>query len=135
MSLRIQRNVSLASATEHKRAVHDWTDVDRMVIPHRFRRGGRVGTIRLTLEDFAAKFGNPHESVPPCDWRKYDDLPLLDGAGKVSAIWWFQTPRGAVQVGDFWWNRKDELSVRAVDVRAMRWFRRWANIMGLVMEQ
>jgi len=131
---RLIRNVALATATQHKRALHDWRHSDCNVIPRRFLCGGRCGTIRMSLHDFAKRFGDPHEAAPAAEWRKYDTLPLLDGAGKVSAIWWFQTPRGAVQVSDFWWNKPDELSIRALDTRCLRWFLRWCKLRGIPVE-
>ena len=128
MSLRIQRNVSLASAEEHQ-AHHKQSLRRQNEVPIKYRCGGRIGTISgMTLEDFAAKLGDPHDSVPREEWRHYRDRSLLDGCGKVSASWFFMTPRGMVEVGDYWWNRKDELSIRAWDTRSMRWFRRWCKL-------
>src|SRR5688572_19783565 len=92
--------------------------------------GGRVGTIAgLTLDDFAARFGAPHERAPDGMGRAFQTDDFYDG--KVTALWHFVTPRGVVEVGDYWWNRPDELSVRAADLRAMRWFGRWARVHGL----
>jgi hypothetical protein len=99
-------------------------------VPLRFRGNGRGATVFLSLEQFAARFGYPHEAVPVAEWRHYD-LPLLDGAGKVSARWHFETPRGLVEVSDYWWNPSDELSVRAVDNRALRWFLRYLRGRGV----
>jgi len=128
---RIQRNVCLASAEQHQHVRKVWHDHER--IPLRFRCGGRCSTIRMTLLAFAKRVGNPHECVPIRDWRRYD-LPLLDGAGKVSASWYFWTPRGPVEVSDYWWNKEDELSVRASDMRAMRWFLRWCKLQNIPTE-
>ena len=99
-------------------------------VPLRFRCGGRAATALLSLEQFAARFGAPQEAVSVAEWRNYD-LPLLDGAGKVSARWQFDTPRGLVEVSDYWWNPSDELSVRAVDNRALRWFLRYLRGRGV----
>lgn len=123
--MRIQRNCSLASQARK----WEWPNV-----PNRFRNGGRVATIRATLEQFARRVGNPHVAAPAAEWRDYKGRNLVDGAGKVSAIWYFDTPRGPVQVSDYWWNKPDELSVRAIDVRAMRWFRRWCKINDWTIE-
>lgn len=125
MSLRIQKNVSLAGAEAGRNRIHDIA-----AVPVRFRCGGRCGTINMSLFAFASKIGNPHEAVPVDDWRNYN-LPLLDGAGKVSAIWYFSTPRGLVEVGDYWWNRENELSIRANDIRSQRWFLRWCKLHGI----
>lgn len=97
--------------------------------PRRFRCGGRCGTIRMSLEALADKIGEPCEAAPREHWRDYEQ-PLL-GDGKVSAIWHFATPRGPVEVSDYWWNPANELSIRAADIRAMRWFLRWCKANGL----
>jgi hypothetical protein len=113
-------HVALASAERSKR----WWD-ELQAVPLRWRSGARCGTAYLSLESFARRFGNPHVAAPVEDWRRYDDRPLSDGAGKVSASWWFDTPRGLVEVSDYWWNGSEELGVRATDRRALRWFLRY----------
>ena len=111
----INSRVSLATTEESKA----WFDY-YLIVPVRWRSGGRIGTVwGLTVQDFAKRFGNPH---------------LLGEDDKTTATWYFWTPRGPVQVGDYWWNRADELSVRAVDKRAFRWFRQWAKQHGLKVE-
>ena len=127
---RLLISVALASAEEHQAARRDWWE-RRESIPLRWRCGGRCATINLSLEAFARRFGDPHESAPVEHWRNYHGHDLLDGAGKVSAIWYFQTPRGPVQVHDYWWNKKDELSIAAPDMRSMRWFLRWCENRGI----
>lgn len=57
---------------------------------------GRYGTARLTLDDMRRLFGPPHAAG--------------DG-DKVTAVWHFSTPRGNVEVRDYWWNHVDELSI------------------------
>lgn len=131
---RLLTKVSLASAAYYQTAYRTWFD-DFAKVPQRFRRAGcRVGTIRMSLEDFARRFGDPHESAPREQWRNYNGHDLLDGAGKVSARWFFETPRGPLYVSDYWWNAKDELSIGAMDSRAMRWFRRWCAARGIPAE-
>lgn len=128
MSLTVQRNVCLMSADAHQAMRRGNLWFERMQsIPLRWRCGGRCGTIRLTLEQFAKRIGDPHEAAPQEQWRKYKTHGLIHGDGKISALWHFETPRGPVEVSDYWWNAKDELSVRAPDVRAVRWFRRWCK--------
>lgn len=93
--------------------------------------GGRVGTrYGVTLQDLFRGLGPPHEAAPVDQWRRYD-LPLLDGAGKVSAIWYVTTPRGVCAIRDYWWNCEDELSLAARDSRATLWVHRWLDRQGL----
>lgn len=104
-------NVRLATAEEHQAGTIG---------------GGRAGTIRgLTLADFGARFGDPHE--------------LGDG-DKVTAEWYFQTPRGLVSVYDYWWNAKDELSIGVRNTtegnpfgnaNAARWLARFLRELGI----
>lgn len=120
----INKHVSLAS-TEYSRNRHEGKAV-------KFSKmgAGRHGTIYMSLEQFADKLGNPHESVQRSQWRKYETSGLLDGAGKVSALWIFETPRGSIEVSDYWWNKSDQLSVRgtaATHKNAFLWFRKWAR--------
>jgi len=87
--------------------------------------GYRVGSvIGLTLQQFAAKFGNPHDHG--------------DG-DKVHAEWYFMTPRGLVDVYDYWWNPKNVLSIglrnckNGIDgnINAARWLARYLREMGI----
>jgi len=117
----IKKSVVLATAEENR---------DEFSVPKKWRCGGRCGTLFTTIESFGEKVGDPHERAPK--YRDYDGEGI-DGAGKITALWRFITPRGQVEVSDYWWNPIDQLSVRALDVRALRWFRRWAKICGLQM--
>lgn len=122
----MNRYVSLATAERCRQ----WFD-ELPAVPQRYRGGGRLATLNgHTLEQFAARVGDPHEAAPREHWRDYNGHDLIDGAGKVSASWKFDTPRGLVEVSDYWWNRPDELSVRATDKRALRWFGRWCRQNG-----
>lgn len=114
--------VALATAERSKQ----WSD-DLRKVPLPKRRGGRVATLVCTLHDFAKRVGDPHQAAPRAYWRHYNG-PLIHDDGKVSAVWYFDTPRGLVQVSDYWWNAANELSIRACDVRAIHWFRRWCKI-------
>lgn len=104
------KNVCLATAEQHANHVIG---------------GGRCGTVHLTLQQFAAKFGNPH------------------GAGdgdKVHAEWYFMTPRGLVSVYDYWWNPKGQLSIGLRNTtkdnpfgnsRASLWLARYMRDLGV----
>lgn len=88
------------------------------------RTGTRYG---VTLHDLAKRLGNPHEAAPVEDWYDYDK-DLVDGAGKVSASWHITTPRGVVEIRDYWWNKRDEMSLASVDPRAVIWVHRWLDL-------
>ncbi len=118
----------LATADQHKEAHAQW-HADYARTPLRWRCGGRCASLKMSLYDFAKRIGDPHEAAPVADWRDYDKPLIHDG--KISAIWFFVTPRGYIQVSDYWWNKADELSIRAVDLRAVRWFKRWCRDRGL----
>ena len=91
---------------------------------HEWQAGrGRRGTAFLSLEDFGHKFGNPHAQ----DFSE----AALDGAGKVHAVWSIDTPRGKVEISDYWWNAKDELSIRAETKKAALWVVSWLKIHGI----
>ena len=126
--MRARNHVSLAGASYFARRD------DLPTPPFALSGNGRHGTIPLSLEAFAARMGDPHEQVARAHWRDYDGHPRLDGAGKVSAIWIFETPRGPVEVGDYWWNAENELSIRGTPTthrKAFLWFRRWCRESGV----
>ena len=85
--------------------------------------GGRAGTITgCTLDQFQSIFGEPHETG-------------IDG--KITRLWYFQTPRGIVAVYDYWWNGPNELSIglrngALGDIRAKRWAVRYFREHGLI---
>lgn len=122
----ILRKVALSTAER----AGEWFD-ELNTVPRKWQEGGRCGTLVCTLGEFARQIGDPHKAAPFEQWREYDRFPLVDGAGKISAIWYFDTPRGLVEVSDYWWNRENELSIRATDRRALRWFSRWAKLVGV----
>ena len=91
--------------------------------------GGRAGTVHATLASFAAKFGDPHETFTP-----------ENSDGKVTAEWYFSTPRGLFSVYDYWWNPPGILSIglrnsvrgrEFGDKRAVLWARRYFRELGL----
>jgi len=91
---------------------------------------GRAGTIHCTLEHFAYTICEPHQQVSRDQWRNYD-LELLDGAGKISCLWVFSTPRGNVTVHDYWWNKEDELSIGAENRKAALWLVTYLKARGI----
>jgi len=80
-------------------------------------KGYRQGTAFLTLQEFAKKFGDPHQSNFNEDG--------IDGSGKVHAIWIIKTPRGNAAVRDYWWNPETELSICAPNRMAYLWTKGW----------
>lgn len=85
--------------------------------------GGRSGTVRLTLQQMQKVCGPPHTTYS----RGNSD-------GKVTAIWYFDTPRGPAEVRDYWWNRDDELSIATPlwKPRATSWLAAYFRAMGIV---
>jgi len=101
-----RRNVCLASAAGEER-----------------ENTCRMATCFLPIEDFAKKFGDPHES----DFSEDG----LDGAGKVHVTWYVKTPRGVVGIGDYWWNPKDQLSIWASNYWSALWTVKWLKLYGV----
>lgn len=85
--------------------------------------GGRLGTVNATLDDMVTAFGTPDEVTAHPDG--------LDGAGKVFFIYYFMTPRGGVQVRDYWWNAHDELSIAGDNDAAGMWLARFMRDHGM----
>ena len=135
--LMINMRCGLATAEESKRY---WDDLRSMRSSGSKwnGHGSRIATIHCSLEEFASRTGDPHNAQPRENWRNYDlpDSELMDFSsdGKITAQWFFVTPRGLVEVSDYWWNPKTQLSVRCVDRRAMRWFERWCKSHGFRFE-
>ncbi len=93
---------------------------------------GRAGTVFATLEEFEAIAGPPTVAAPRAHWYDYDGHNLTDGAGKVSAEWEIDTPRGPIAVYDYWWNPKGQLSIGLRgDSRAFLWLRQGLRDRGL----
>ncbi len=92
--------------------------------------GGRERTLHnITLQQFATRFGDPHATFTP-----------ENSDGKVTAEWYFMTPRGLVSVYDYWWNPPGILSIgnrtgqRGAprgNHKAMLWARRYFRECGL----
>lgn len=71
-----------------------------------FVGGGRSGTAVCKTDRLREIFGEPN--VVPCD--------------KVTIGWTFVTPRGPVEIRDYWWNVPDaEWSIGAPNIKAARW--------------
>lgn len=135
--LLINTKCGLATAEESKRY---WDDLCEMRKSNsRWNgHGSRIATVRCSLEEFADRVGDPHETLPRDKWRNYDlpDSELMDFSsdGKITAIWYFVSPRGLIEVSDYWWNPPTQLSVRCIDLRSMRWFKRWCKSHGFSCE-
>ena len=84
--------------------------------------GHRCGTLFCSLEEFARRVGDPHAMDFSTDG--------LDGSGKVHAEWSINTPRGVVNIHDYWWNPPGQLSIGAVSERAALWGRAWLRLHG-----
>jgi hypothetical protein len=54
-----------------------------------------------------------------------------DNDDKVKFSWTFRTPRGPAEVGDYWWNAKNEQSIRAANPKAARWLARHLRRLGI----
>ena len=91
----------------------------------KFSPGGRSGTVFATKEQLATKLGDPHEQ----DWSEEG----IDGAGKVHFTYTIDTPRGPVEIGDYWWNPKDQQSIRG-PWWACLWAMKWLRIHGFRTE-
>jgi len=86
----------------------------------------RRGTCWMSIPSFSEKFGNPHE-------QNFTD-DGLDGAGKVHVVWYINTPRGIVDIRDYWWNGKNELSIASGNNKSLRWAKYWLRIHGVKAE-
>lgn len=71
---------------------------------------GRVGTVFCTMQEFATAFGSPHEDAS------------ASSDGKVTAVWYFDTPFGPARVHDYWSNPPGVLSLGG-SWRACTWVR------------
>ena len=127
--MNINNHVRLATPAELRAHYRNYT-VPKLA---KYMGGGRGGTVvNCLLYEFARKFGDPHEAAPKDDWYCYD-LDLL-GDGKVSAEWFVVTPRGMCCIHDYWWNKRNILSINTAsnaDSRAMLWCVRWLRNHGL----
>jgi len=92
--------------------------------------GGRTGTLVMGSEDKdkASALQEAEQAFGAPDASHYGEM-VTDGLGrvfmdepKVTKEWHFITPRGAVEVSDYWWNQRNELSIRSQDWRATLWF-------------
>ena len=83
----------------------------------------KIATAFIDLETFGRRFGDPHDQ----DFSENG----IDGAGRVHAIWHIDTPRGIVQISDYWWNPENQLSIRAATKKAALWVISWLKIHGI----
>jgi hypothetical protein len=77
----------------------------RSVVGH-----GRCGTAVITLAELESRLGAPHL--------------LGSGDDKITARWHLDTPRGPVEISDYWWNGPREQSIRG-SYRACLWAAAW----------
>jgi hypothetical protein len=73
--------------------------------------GGRIGTVKADQSRLVNLFGPPR--------------PVRCSDGKVTKRWVFMTPRGLIEIRDYWWNRPNEWSLSAQDRKAGLWLRRF----------
>lgn len=86
---------------------------------------GRMTTREdITLYDMAAFMGPPHSALPESEWYNYDDE-------KVTASWYFNTPRGPVTIRDYYWHDKGTLTIAGHDMRALLWIERYLDLRGI----
>ena len=77
--------------------------------------GCRRGTVLISLDTMRELFG-PEQS---------------DGDGdKVTACWTFNTPRGFIEVRDYWWNGREECSIAGTSYRAAMWIAAYFRARG-----
>jgi len=79
--------------------------------------GGRSGTVWASLGELVALLGDP-QSVNSAD-------------DKVHYRWIFDTPRGPVEVRDYWWNATGEHSIASARGNAALWVARWFRRRGV----
>jgi len=76
---------------------------------------GRSGTVLASISDLIRVFGSPIKQ------SYFDD--------KVTMAWYFQTPRGPVEVRDYWWNVKGvEWSIATENRKAVKWLKRFLQL-------
>ena len=79
--------------------------------------GSRLGTVNATKEQCINTFGPPH-------WTgNIDD--------KVTYSWTFATPRGPVEIRDYWWNGPKEQSIGSQSKKAALWVASYCRANGL----
>ena len=78
----------------------------------------RLGTAYISREEFARRFGMPH-------------MQDSDPDASVTVAWSVKTPRGVVEIGDYWWNNKSILSIRATNKNRALWVISWLKCHGV----
>ena len=80
--------------------------------------GGRIDTLWIDLFDLESRFSRTH-------FPEDDD-------GKTTMGFQFNTPRGPIEITDYWWNKIGfEWSVRSQDKRAVIWLVRYLRSIGV----
>lgn len=90
-------------------------------ITYRPVMGGRSGSAVADFEKLCELFGNPEM------FGKYRDYDK----NKVTVAWTFSTPRGPVEIRDYWWNASGEWSIAAQSRKAAMWLCRKLRKMGV----
>ncbi len=52
-------------------------------------------------------------------------------ASKVTIGWTFNSPRGPVEIRDYWWNAEDEWSIAAANWKAGLWLNKYLRTLGI----
>lgn len=81
-------------------------------------QSGRVGTLYMGF----AEEGKGMSGLQAA--QRVFGQPVCGQSGdcKVTMSWHFDTPRGPVEVSDYWWNKWNELSIRSKSKKAAMWF-------------
>lgn len=79
-------------------------------------RGGRAGTCIAPRAEMEFLFGPSHTKP--------------SGDGKVTHGWFLDTPRGVVEIRDYWWNAAYEYSIAAESRKAALWACRYLRRKG-----
>jgi hypothetical protein len=82
-----------------------------------FIGGSRIGTVLADKAVLVNLFGPPRK--------------VNCGDEKVTMQWVFETPRGTVEVRDYWWNAPNEWSIAAANYKAAQWVIRFMRSLNL----
>lgn len=104
--------------------------INHVCLAHRRRSAPgscRRGTVFATYKELKAVLGSPHEE----DWSE----EAIHGDGKVHFCWYIITPRGIVEIGDYWWNPKEKQSIRTAHNGAYWWIKGFFKLHGISCRQ
>jgi hypothetical protein len=81
--------------------------------------GGRIDTLWIDFDELNSRFVRTH-------WPE----TYIDG--KVTMGFQFETPRGPIEITDYWWNKIGfEWSVRSQDPRSVIWLVKFLRGIGV----